>query len=397
MHYKKTILQIIFCFSISLVVGQNGLKVGSEAPLIEFQSSFPPDYKIPQDKPIILDFWATWCGPCIFGLLESNEISSKYADRIDYIAITDKTSSKIESFIKAKKLTQYFIVDNEAKTHERYGVHGIPQAFLIDKNHVIQWTGNVSRLTPEMLDEFLKNGTIKIKSKALPVIETKVSKALPKHELKLSITEKEIPNFENSECTRFKQDTFQYKLNYQPLGDAIVSLYNNQKNRIIYRNLPPEVLNKNISIEFDAINVEVEKTKQFLINCIGNNFQFSAREQNIDTITWEISIADTLKLNQYKTAMTSKYQGFGKGSYEDNRNEEGYFTCLNYTTSKLAEKLEKEYGILCMSTAIQNSGYDFFKVLGKDFQTVREELFDKYGILLTSKIEPIKFLIIEGN
>ena len=130
---------LIFCFTN--IFGQNELKIGDKSKQIEFSKSFPKNYEIPKDKPLFLDFWATWCGPCVAGLIEHKELVKKYSKIIEFIAITDSTSKNVQKFIINNKFENKFIIDKDSSTFGNYGVNGIPYAFLIDTNKIIIWSG----------------------------------------------------------------------------------------------------------------------------------------------------------------------------------------------------------------------------------------------------------------
>ena len=178
--------------------GQDYITIGSTAPRISFDYTYPSVYRLPENKAIILDFWATWCGPCVFNLLEQNSIIAKYSNVIDFIAITDSTSQNIEGFIKNKKLKHNFIVDNAGKTQKRYFVTAIPFCYVIDKNHIIQWKGSPSKLTTIMIDEFINTGIIKSDNNITTIKNSKNNKITDSthHSTKLIINELPIKNFD---------------------------------------------------------------------------------------------------------------------------------------------------------------------------------------------------------
>jgi peroxiredoxin len=93
-------------------------------------------------KVVLLDFWATWCGPCVKELPNVIKAYDAYHGKgFEIIGISlDKDQEKLASFTKEKKMTwvQYF--DGLAwqnKLAVKYGINSIPATFLLDGQGVI--------------------------------------------------------------------------------------------------------------------------------------------------------------------------------------------------------------------------------------------------------------------
>jgi thiol-disulfide isomerase/thioredoxin len=90
---------------------------------------------------VLIEFWATWCGPCIQSIPHLNELQKKYADQgFKIVSFADQNRQWIESFMKRTPIA-YAIGLESGATFDRYGVTGIPQAFLLDKSGKITWEG----------------------------------------------------------------------------------------------------------------------------------------------------------------------------------------------------------------------------------------------------------------
>ena len=106
------------------------------------------------DKPVLVDFWATWCGPCVRVMPELIGLHKKYAAKgLVIIGHTDKSSKNVSGFIKNHKIP--FIITVGSSVFKTYGVKGIPHAFLLDTNGVVLWRGHSGSIKTKNIEEAL--------------------------------------------------------------------------------------------------------------------------------------------------------------------------------------------------------------------------------------------------
>ena len=108
-------------------------------------------------KAVVLDIWATWCGPCRMEMPDLQKIYEKYSDQIEIIAASQDQPSdlgKIKSFVEEFKITFKVIHDNDFSISKRYPTRGIPFVVLIDKDGKIvkRITGYDKQLEQTMVD-----------------------------------------------------------------------------------------------------------------------------------------------------------------------------------------------------------------------------------------------------
>ena len=89
---------------------------------------------------VILDFWATWCGPCIAAMPEVNAAAEKFADRgvARYFVNLQEDAETIRAFLKEQKLDVPVALDSEGAVAAEYGVTGIPQTVIVGKDGKVQ-------------------------------------------------------------------------------------------------------------------------------------------------------------------------------------------------------------------------------------------------------------------
>lgn len=107
-------------------------------------------------KPMIVEFWATWCPPCRTSIPHLNELHKKFKDRgLVVIGVTDETNPTIRQFVKEVPMDYYVGTDKGGKLSEGFGVTGIPHALIVDKTGKIVWEGSPSRITDAEIEKVL--------------------------------------------------------------------------------------------------------------------------------------------------------------------------------------------------------------------------------------------------
>ena len=89
---------------------------------------------------MLLDFWGTWCGPCVKKLPHTEELYQKYKDRgLIVIGVHSKQGAdKVESFLRENNIHFPIAVDT-GETADRYAIEAWPTYFLIDKKGEVIW------------------------------------------------------------------------------------------------------------------------------------------------------------------------------------------------------------------------------------------------------------------
>jgi peroxiredoxin len=126
--------------------------------------------------PVVIDFWATWCKPCIKGFPALQQICDKYRESgVTVVAISvdsPKSRSRVSPFIKSQKYTFEVLLDVEGKVAQKYSAVAIPRTVLVSTQGDIVYTSVGYRPTnEERLDEAIQTLLPKKASGEGPIVE----------------------------------------------------------------------------------------------------------------------------------------------------------------------------------------------------------------------------------
>jgi uncharacterized protein (TIGR03435 family) len=141
---------------------QDTLKVGDKAPKINIT-----DYilNIPKDKNIggkfiVLEFWATWCAPCLSAVPHLNELHDNFKNRKDllFLSMTYEKPEKTKRTLEKIPFKTVVVSDQTKLNEANFNVDEIPHTVLIDNKGIIRWIGIPTELNSSVIENFL-NGT----------------------------------------------------------------------------------------------------------------------------------------------------------------------------------------------------------------------------------------------
>ncbi len=119
---------------------------GQQAPDVPVEAWINPLPADTKGKYKLVDFWATWCGPCRFSLEYSEKIHGRFEDKLVTMAISDEPAQEVEKYVKEAGLKQPICIDTKARAKEALQVQGIPHAILINPSGKVVWQGHPMEL-----------------------------------------------------------------------------------------------------------------------------------------------------------------------------------------------------------------------------------------------------------
>jgi thiol-disulfide isomerase/thioredoxin len=148
------------------------LHIGDEArPLsIEHWVKGEPVKEFKKGNVYVVEFWATWCGPCKASMPHLSESQTKYRDyNVTIIGISDEPLEKVTQFMGKEQspgaswdsvISYTLTTDPDRSNHDAYmravGATGIPTAFIIGKDSKLEWVGNPHPKSPDGFDKALE-------------------------------------------------------------------------------------------------------------------------------------------------------------------------------------------------------------------------------------------------
>ena len=142
----KRILNLAFLCVVAVAIASAADKriwaksfLNQKAPelVVEKWVTQEPDRK---GKFVLIDFWATWCGPCRKAIPELNALHQKFGERLVVIGLSDEPEAKVKA-MTTPKMDYAVAIDTQARTKKAVEVTGIPHVLLMDPQGIVRWEG----------------------------------------------------------------------------------------------------------------------------------------------------------------------------------------------------------------------------------------------------------------
>ena len=119
---------------------------GKQAPELLVEAWATPEPTEIEGKYILTEFWATWCGPCIYAMPELQKMHDRYGDKLVIKSISNESIKTVERFVEKKGFTYPIGTDTQNRTAGALEVRGIPHGYLSDPDGKVIWQGHPMEL-----------------------------------------------------------------------------------------------------------------------------------------------------------------------------------------------------------------------------------------------------------
>ncbi len=303
------------------------LLVGSHAPDIKVTNWINNKSKQTEltGKFIVIDFWATWCAPCLAAQPNMNKLRNEFKDREDliFLSISDEPEDKIQKLLKRFPFDSFVVTDTTGSTQDSFKIKSLPTTFLINAKGDVFWEGVPSDLNVQIITDLLNEKSkphVSIKSP-----QTSLDSLYHAYRLKFDDPELDQafgimgPNliYYNKSVSRIGNEEY----NIFELGVKLNSLFANLLNCSESQiELPEELKDKAMSYYFKENNIENKNQGQkILMEKILRKLNLNLKEEAVKQKVYEMDITNIQKLIQNKIPDNEPSSTMGKSASDNNK------------------------------------------------------------------------------
>lgn len=170
---KLSFCAALFTASLAVLMATKAdPKVGGPPPLLKATTLLQApaganlDSETLNGKVVVLEFWATWCGPCVLAIPHLNELADKFKDKpVQFVAITSEDEATVKAFLAKKPIKAWVALDADKAMKTAYAVGPIPHTVVLGKDGLIAATTFPSAVTEHFIDDLLAGKSAPTKTK----------------------------------------------------------------------------------------------------------------------------------------------------------------------------------------------------------------------------------------
>lgn len=328
-HLQKFKISIALIFNLcssSLLYGQNNNKGIVEK--INITDWIQPQKEIDlKNKCVVLEFWATWCAPCLSAIPHMNTLQSHYTqnDKLVFLSISNEKADKIKSILPRFHFSSTVVIDTTGKTQKAYNVQSLPVTILLDSNQNIKWIGQPLDLTTDKINSLLKG---------VPIINNNFAERADSLKLD-SVYQEYRTAFDYSDLSSFfkvTQPSLLYsgkstskigvtKYNTVQIGVKISTLFSNllhvSESEL---SIPDNLKDKAISFCFKNSSIKsVEEGEKKLLEAITNSLNLKLKDKLSFQNVYELKISNSKKLDKNRISSNKELNSRGFSISDDNK------------------------------------------------------------------------------
>ena len=351
--------------------------------LLQAPSGARADWASLKGKVVVLEFWATWCSPCVASLPHLNQlVESLDPTKFQFISIDDEDPKAVQTFLTKKKTSGWVGVDTSGGVVAWYGITSRPTSIIIDGNGKIVAATEIDSVSAADLQAVAEGKSVAFK----PVSETITSNATS------AVDAASQPLFSVS-LSKASPDEKRSNVNHPPtgtdsLGEGAEGLFLDTfdafENRYVLRDSPPEGL---YDLRVNFVDVPKSVRDSAIQQAVLAALHLQIQPKTITKTAYILRATDASKKLLSPSASTHKVKrGFWHGIY----------ILMNGTMDDLAYALATGLeNPVVNETGIDGTFDARFTITGNDIDKLNAALRDKLGLELVPGNREMSITVLE--
>jgi thiol-disulfide isomerase/thioredoxin len=380
---------------------------GAHAPaltytqLLQAPAGAKVDWRSLRGKVVVLEFWATWCGPCIEEIPTLNQLANSLDPaKVQFISVDDEDPKIVEPFLKKHPISGWVLLDTSGALNKRYGIQTRPTTIVIDtKGNVVTALATPETLKRDKLLLLAQGKPTEVISKADAAAEIDMEAAMAKM---LQDSDRANPQMSNAlfELSITPGDSSQ-KATMMSHGVGIADIANapveflvqfgmdTPESRIEIKGVLPKMA---YNLHLHAPGMDKARLKPAVELAI--EAATGARIEHVSTVE-DVYLIEPLDKAKGVLQVSPETSSFGMAFYSTNQQS---MQLINASMDQMAVALESALGSPVVNeTGIQNKVLANFKMTSKDVAAAKAALETNLGLTLVPAKRPVERLIVSAD
>jgi thiol-disulfide isomerase/thioredoxin len=149
------------------------------------------------NKLYYVDFWATWCGPCVAAKKYLGALQKQFPTDFYVISISDESPERVQKYIDRRPTDLAIAIDYDKQTFKKFDIRSLPTGILFNAEGSVVWEGHPGNLKPKDISQLLRKNVNRIEIDEFILLESYKRETknkeiiLPEEDFELTTTEKD--------------------------------------------------------------------------------------------------------------------------------------------------------------------------------------------------------------
>jgi uncharacterized protein (TIGR03435 family) len=368
-------------------------EAGIPAPPLAIEKWLEPAENSPRSwddlrgQVVLLEFWATWCGPCVAAIPHWNELVEKFRGRpVQFISVTDEEEAVVRKFLAARPIKGWLALDTDGSMSKAYSggeALGIPTTLIIAPDGTVVGKTHPEAVTEALLEQLLSGDVAGVRAKLsaaqVPSIEEGIRGKQASPALFEVLIRPGSPNYGGMSRSPGK-----FAAQGVALRDAIANAYGMAGTRIVM----DEVLGNTL---YDVLGTvprsQADSLNRFIQQALETAFSLRVRRE-----MREVDVFEMVAPNGPKPALRPWASGGGMTRWG-----RGKATSVGMPLGSLASLLESVVGKPVIDETKLTGKFDFELTWDeKDRKSMVAAVREQLGLELRPARRPVELLIVEA-